>query len=501
MRKIRGVDWRITYPIHAKSFSAFFERLRKIPSREWRRRQDLYIRNLHTQTLKRAPAYAQFVSSQKSTTADGIPFMTKDSYTRKYPFKKLLAGILPHTLTSTSGSTGTPTYFARLPAVDDNASLLHEIFFRTTSLSHDVPTLVVVCFGMGVWIGGTITYQAFEKMGRRGYPVAIITPGINKTEIMKALAALSSSYEQLILVGYPPFVKDVIDETREKKIRLPSRVALLFAAEAFPEAFRDHLAEKAGVRNLLTDTANIYGTAELGTMAIETPLSILIRRIALKRPRLFKSLFGDASRVPTFAQYVPTCTSFETERGEVYLSGDSAIPLVRYAIGDRGGVLEYDRVDDICRFHGVDLSREAKRANISRTVTKLPFVFVYERVDLSTTLYGLQIYPQTIREVILKKPFASTLTGRFVLSTTFDKKSNQHLEVNMELARGKRVPIAMKRKIADAIVRHLIAKNSEYRELERHLGGRATPKVIFSPYEDPRFFKRDGKQQWVRRHP
>jgi phenylacetate-CoA ligase len=73
---------------------------------------------------------------------------------------------------------------------------------------------------MGVWIGGTITFQAFEMAGRSGYPMSIITPGINKEETFKALKKLAPYFKQIILAGYPPLIKDIIDEAPGRGIRL-----------------------------------------------------------------------------------------------------------------------------------------------------------------------------------------------------------------------------------------------------------------------------------------
>jgi phenylacetate-CoA ligase len=59
---------------------------------------------------------------------------------------------------------------------------------------------VIVGFGMGVWIGGLITYKAFEIAAKRlGHPVSIITPGINKQEIFHALRELAPQFKETII--------------------------------------------------------------------------------------------------------------------------------------------------------------------------------------------------------------------------------------------------------------------------------------------------------------
>ena len=472
--------------------------------------RDRHIRDVFRRSVNRVPAYKDFLkkSGQNIETVSAIyditkiPITSKNNYLREHPFEKLFwDGTLKntHILTATSGSTGEPFYFGRSRTIDEQSSQIHELFFKTTSLDKEVPTLVIVAFGMGLWIGGLITYQAFEHMGRRGHPISVITPGINKAEILKVLKNIAPHYKQVIIAGYPPFIKDILDEAEEAGMPLPKhRTAIITAAEAFTEHFRDYLAKKAHVANVYTDIMNIYGTAEIGTMAFETPIAVLIRRLAMKKPELFTDLFRDIEKTPTLTQFIPSYVSFEeTAQGELLLTGDSATPLIRYAVGDHGGVLSFDEVVKRCRAHGFDLMKEAREAGIDKQTLKLPFVYVYERADLSTTLYGLQIYPESIREALLEKDLTPTVTGRATLVTKFDDAHNQYLEVHVELRKSKTGSTVLAGKIEAEIIKVLKHKNAEYRELASYLGDRAKPRIIFWPHEDPQYFRPDVKQKWV----
>ena len=487
----------------------FFNTLRASKSADWSRKEKSRLLALFKRMALDVPAYRDFLREHKMsretirTVEDlvSLPTMTKKNYLHKNTLADLLwhgSMLSPHVLISTSGSTGKPTYFARSHEIDEHSSFIHELIFRTSSLKQNESTLVIVCFGMGVWIGGLITYQAFELMSRRGYPISILTPGINKTEILKTLTDLAPQYKQIILAGYPPFLKDVIDEALASGISFDKhRVKLLFAAEAFTENFRDHLAKKVGVENPLTDAINIYGSADIGTMAFETPFSILARRLALKDNKLFADIFGGTTKTPTLAQYVPEFVSFEAPDGEILVSGDSALPLFRYSIGDHGGVYTFRELVKRFKAHGVDLLKEAKAAGISRHVYELPFVYVFERIDLATTLYGLQVYPETIKEVLLKKHFVDNLTGKLTLITKYDDNQDQYLEINLEQKPKKKTGKAFSAELLAEIIKSLREKNSEFRELSDFLGKRAEPKLVFWPYEDPLYFKPGIKQPWV----
>lgn len=469
----------------------------------WERERKERALALFHKVAKEVPAYKDFLKKNKIDPAtirtfgdfQRVPPVSKKEYLREYPFKKLhWQGTMerPMVFTATSGSTGEPFYFSRTQELDWQYSILAELFLQNSSYGAKGPTLVLVCFGMGVWIGGIITYKAFEMASQRGYSVSLLAPGLNKDEIFNALKKIAPHFNQTILIGYPPFIKDIIDEAPSRGVNLEKlRMRLLFAAESFGEHFRDYLAKKAGVKDLCRDTLNIYGTADIGAMAFETPTAIFIRRAAMKNKKLFKDLFGQTIKTPTLAQYNPLFITFEAlPDEEVLLTGNNAIPLVRYAVGDHGGVLSFNEVAAKLKKYGIDLPKDSYQ---------LPFVYVYERSDFSTTLYGLQIYPEVIKEALLDEILTKHITGKFTMITKFDRKHNQYLEINVELQKGLKESNTLRRLTTDKIFHDLRSKSSEFRELSNYLGKRAAPIIVFWPYEYSLYFKSGIKQKWSKK--
>ena len=45
--------------------------------------------------------------------------------------------------------------------------MTHEMYLRWGTHNLKKPILIIDGFGMGVWIGGLITYKAFEIIGQR----------------------------------------------------------------------------------------------------------------------------------------------------------------------------------------------------------------------------------------------------------------------------------------------------------------------------------------------
>jgi len=464
------------------------------------------------ETYEKVPAYKKFLKTQgwrgnvkTETDFMRLPSMTKANYLRKYPLPEVVMdGSLakPLVLTSTSGSTGDPFYFPRTELIDEEYSYILERFLSEGGSKKKEPTLVLICFGMGVWIGGVISYQAFETASRRSnLPVSIITPGINKTEIIKALKIMAPNYTNLILVGYPPFIKDVVDEAITEKIDFSKyNTRFIFAAEVFTEGFRDYLCKKTFVKNMYRDTLAIYGSADIGAMAWETGVLILLKRLLLKKESSIESFFGAKHTMPTIGYFNPSWLQFEGKDGEVLISGKNAIPFVRYGIGDHGGTFTFSDMKKRLSILAIDFDHEVKKAGLSDAVLKLPCVYVYERSDLSTTLYGLQIFPEIIREALLRTTLCPYLTGKFSMVTKFNDKQDQYLEIIIETKKGiKKVPQEKKKLALKSIVENLHKKSSEFSELSKYLGKRAHPKLVFVVHEHQDYFKPGIKQKWVRK--
>ncbi|MBX4199987.1 hypothetical protein KW790_00790 [Candidatus Parcubacteria bacterium] len=479
-------------------------------SNYWKKESEKKLLELFNLCSKQVPAYKDFLTKKgidpkKIRNFDdfkNLPSVTRSEYLKGNQLQDLcLKGTLsqPMVFTSTSGSTGAPFYFPRSKDVDFQSAVLHELFIKSSGLKKDKSTLVIVGFGMGVWIGGVITYQAFRYLSDAGYPFSILTPGVNKKEIFEAMRNIAPKFDQVILCGYPPFLKDVIDEGKNNEVNWKDfDLKVVFAAEAFSEKFRDYIAKKTGIKNIYRDTMNIYGSADLGTMAEETPLSILIRRIALKNKKLYKDLFIDATRLPTLAQFNPDFTNFESQNKKILVSGMSALPLVRYEIGDNGGVHTFDDIKAIFKQNGYDLEKEIQKAGIRKTITELPFVYIYERTDLSTKLYGAIIYPEYVKAGLEHPVLEDYITGKFTLFTEHNNEQNEYLELNIELRPGVEQDPNIKKLVTSAVFDALMEKSTEYHYLSATIKDRITPQIVFWPYEHPTYFKPGTKQKWVR---
>lgn len=501
--------------IHFKKPASLDEeivRLKTEPARYWEERGEKRVRELAQFVYDTTPAYREFLASKGvrnlslATTEDfqKLPILDKDSYLRKHEYIDLfpnqsLEGVT--TTSATSGSTGEPFFFPRNETHDAQYEYIAEIFFRNQWDLDKKRTLGIIGFAFGIWIGGIFTYKNLNRLSSNGYSLSLIPVGTNKDGFLQAVKKFGPHYEQVILMGYPPFIKDVLDQGAREGIDWKKyHIKILTAAEGFTEAFKEYLAEKAGLENVFRDKINMYGSVELGTMAHETVLSSLIRRIAHQDKRVFEKLFPRTPALPTLAQYYPHITYFEEVEGEVIASGyGSSIPLIRYRFSDLGGVITYDEMVSRLEECGVDILAEARKYGLQDKIFHLPFVYLYGRSDHVVIFRGANIYPNEIKNALDKRELSDLVTGKFTLIRREDVDLSQKLEINVELREGVSGNSETADLITETIVETLRDSNSEFKNEFDSDPERARPQTVLWPYQHETHFGGGGKQRWVKK--
>lgn len=450
------------------------------------------------------PAYASFLRARgvnveqirDLATFSRLPRTTKRDYCRAFALAELCRG---GTLSGSdftavsSGSTGEPTIWPRALADEIGTAYRFEQVLRDAFRAHERRTLGVVCFALGSWVGGMFTASACRLVAAKGYPLTLITPGNDKAEILRCVRALGGDFEQVVLFGYPPFLKDVIDAGTADGLGWGDhRLGLVTAGEVFSEEWRSLVCQRAGIADP-TRSASLYGTADGGVLANETPLSVSIRRYLAEQPSLARELFGEA-RLPTLCQYDPAHRYFECEAGALVFSGDGGVPLVRYDILDRGGLLAFPEMLSFLARSGFDPTAELRRAGV--TVRELPFVFVFGRSSFALSFYGANVYPENVAVGVQQPEFAEHVTGKFVMQVTEDENRDPSLEIAVELGFGVAASSALEVALAAAIRAHLERQNSEF--LHYAPSERRTPAVRLLPLGHPEYFPRGVKHRYTR---
>jgi len=466
-----------------------------------------HLLELFERTRSTVPAYASFLAEQgveptrirELRDFRELPLTTKANYHHRYPLaERCRDGALSSSdmIAASSGSTGEPTFWPRFSTDELAVTARFEQVFRDSFAADTRRTLAVVCFPLGTWVGGMFTASCCRHLATKGYALTLVTPGNQKAEIFRVVRALGPFFEQTVLLGYPPFLKDVIDAGIAEGVPWHSyALKLVLAGEVFSEEWRSLVAERAGMRNPITDFASLYGTADGGVLGNETPLSVGIRRFLAQRTDAAQALFGEA-RLPTLVQYDPWQRYFEEHERTLVFSGDGGVPHLRYHISDSGGVLAYPTLIERLREFGFDAEQQAHDAGATR-LHRLPFVYVFGRSHFAVSYYGANVFPDTVSIGLEQPETRAFVTGKFVLEVTEDGERNRQLSIAVELAPGVVAEPELAQRVACAILAVLLRLNSEfanYVPAERRL-----PSVSLWPAGHADYFPAGVKHRYARK--
>jgi phenylacetate-CoA ligase len=396
-----------------------------------------------------------------------VPFTTKQNYLDLYPLVDLVPdGDLTRmdVFNTSSGTTGKSYLWPISTAELLEGAQLYEFVFDHSFSFERRRTLLVVCFAMGTWIAGSFTSFSSFLLKQHGYPFSIVTPGYNKEDTLRIIREFGSQFDQIVVAGIPTFLKDLFESIHEDPALRARSFRALFAGEGFSEHWRTHVCGLMSQDDPAACTASVYGSADAAIKGFEAPETIRFRRVLSADPSLCRSLFGQ-ERAPSLFHHVPWLRHFDTHEGELLVTARRGIPLVRYNLHDEGGVLPAPDWSGL----------------------PFPLVFLFGREKFATTLFGANIYAESVRDALLAPELSGRITGKFSMQTEFDERYDQRLHLHVELAGGQGSE-GLPGAIRELCFSHLLRVSSEYRCVYQDKGERAKPHVSLHPSGDPAFF-------------
>ncbi|HOE74887.1 MAG TPA: hypothetical protein PLC05_01340 [bacterium] len=462
------------------------------------------LETFHT-AAKTVPAYKDFlkknkVDSGKIKTIEDfktLPLTGKNNYLSKYPLKDLLIGGNwrdRFATTSSSGSSGNPRYWPRFFAQD--AGVLNGMDATYVEL-FDIDkksTLFVNSAGMGVWTAGDMVDLADKFMAMKYGNHTSISPGIDMDNTLWSLGALAADFEQVIICGYPPFLKDLVDQLPQE-IAKKTDIKIIAFGEPFSESWRNYIAKKLGIKKPYKSICSLLGSSEGGLIGSEFAMSVYIRQVAQTSTKLTESLFG-RNHLPSLVQYGPKSKYIEDVGGQLVMTNKGALPLVRYDTKDAGGLLSPEDIaskyqEVIGRNLNDDLAKEGIVPN------NMPYVYLFGRADYSATLYGVTISPEQVKDALISDRINKLLTSRFNMRTVYDKSENQNLEIVCELRRGVQVDSVDAQSLAGIVGEELAHFSTEYGKLLSTMKERVLPVIKLKEYGDKQYFSSKNKQKYL----
>ena len=475
----------------------------------WMKRGEDRALALFHAAAEHVPAYKDFLAKagikheEIKTIEDfkKVPTIDKENYLRAYPLEQLCwyGDISASQMISvSSGSSGKPFFWPRAQTLDAETALQHELFLTTHFELDKKSTLFLVCFAMGMYVAGPITMNSLLRMGEKGYPVTVVTPGYAPDEVLRLIPLLAGKYDQIVLSGYPPYVKELIDLGATRGIDWENMdTKFLLAGEGFNEAWRTHIAEKTK-QNPLKDFINLYGTADAAVLGFETQASVQIRRKLASSMESRVKEFND-ERLPSLLQYNPEQKFFEVIDRELIFTAPGGIPLIRYNIHDHGGVLlQKDMIERM-----PELADDFTRLEKENQLANLPFVYVFGKSDQTVIVYGANVYPENIKQALEEEDIKEQLSGKFIMYVGLNSSKDQQFNIDIECASGIQVESMSsnaRQIIANRIHETLVTINSEYKTSYNGTGSKMIPQVnLFSNGDGP-FANRKNKQSWAKKN-
>jgi phenylacetate-CoA ligase len=413
------------------------------------------------EAARHVPGYRDFLETNaidpnRIRALEDLPETDKRTYIDAYPLAERVIGgripLLGTTIDESSGSTGTPYNWVR--GEEERHHVRRMIAFFARYSFGDAPLVVLNTFSMGAWATGLTMAIALEKRGL----VKATGPDVDK--VLNTIAQLGPGYRYL-LVGYPPFIKVLLDEGERRGIDWSAHDAhCLLGGEGNSEALRDYLLRRC--RSVYSG----YGVTdvEIG-LAAETPSSIGLRRLALERPDVATALFGESGRSPMVFQYNPFFHHIETNGNRELLftvaRHGTISPKVRYNPHDEGGVLRDDEVRGRLASVGVRLEDVAPASG--RRLIRMPYLYVFGRKDSTVSVMGANIYPEDVESAIYAEPDLVRRILSFQLSLLEETPGETRPKLDVQLV-DESPTESLRAILAAAVTDRVRSFNRDYRE-------------------------------------
>ena len=399
---------------------------------------------------------------------DRLPVTDKKGYVADVRIERLCrGGRLPArglVLDESSGSSGTPTSWARGSAERRATSVLLRATFRRSTatparpgtaggLVDDVP-VVLNAFSLGAWATGMSVSSALAGTCR------LKSVGPDRDKVVTTMLQLGPGYRYVVL-GYPPFLKDVADDPRIDLSRYD--VTAGFGGEGISENMRTYLLRS------FRRVVGSYGASDLEiNIAAETDMTVALRRRMAADPALRLAVTGRADGpLPMVFQYNPLDYVLETTAdGELLVTvarRASLSPRVRYNIHDLGRVVRVPQLRAVLAAHGAE--------DLLDGALDLPVLLHAGRSDASVDFYGAVVTVDEVREALYaQEPLACAMRS-FRLVRHEDADAATALVVAVELQPGELTSDHDAGSLAAAVLARLRRRNADLDNACKGAGG------------------------------
>lgn len=430
--------------------------------------------------------YADFLTShgfdRKTVTSPRtfrlIPYTDKHNYINSYPIQDRLYGGRQlsdfYMICTSSGTSGEPTFWPRDIEIDTTLEALKESLYEEHFQIRSKKTLCVITFGLGVWTAGMLTAKLSWAAAKEN-KFTVVTPGIQKETSLELIKYLSPSYDQVLIVGYPPFITDLVEYAKQKKYSLKNaHTKLLYTSEHVSEEWRTYMTKAVSATNNRHDVVGFYACSDTGIIGTETRFTIDLLKQAADNPKICQALFH-SEITPSFVSYNPLAKYLECIDGEIYITANQPMPLVRYNIHDRGGLLTGEQVKAVCSHYSIPFDESADNSH---------FVYVFGRSD--SVKITANIYIEDIRYCIEHSSHSHKLSGHFKYGTVPSSRTRYRMKIVIYIKTGASFTAKEQHDFSKEFYSNLMKANNDFSMIQS--GTKIEPfQFVFLPDEPDKY--------------
>lgn len=477
-----------------KDFGAFVT----VPTLGWQDAGEKAALTNFQNAAENVPAYGDFlyrhgVKPGLVTTIEAfkdVPPVDKENYISQYDLKDLLLpdGSRTVVVHSSSGSSGRPRYWPKSLQQDLGTYRGVEMVWAM-HFDSEKPTLHINSFALGPWTAGDSMQTATRMMAHKGYPITTISPGTNQDLLFDEFNNLAPHYEQVVIDGYPSFLRDVINEGHRRGVDFKGHnVKLLVGGEKFSENWTDFMNRHLDFSDdPFGSVASVLGLSEIGVASFSTKFTNHLRAYLHRNEKYARELFG-SEELHTITQIIPPARYAEIVDGNLLLTASGAVPLIRYDTKDRGLLMTPAFINDLMPkdFHEEKNAHDYPNFN-------LPILTIDGRADQTIILFGANIYPEQLASFTEQPGIAEILSGRLRAEKVEVDDADVRLKIIYELQSGSQPDEELQLKIQQSAANYLATVNGEYKNVLNSSGSKAKPVVVLLPYGSEEFNLVSGK--------
>jgi phenylacetate-CoA ligase len=396
-----------------------------------------------SEKAKKIPAYQKFLAQhgyQEGTPFEQLPQSDKQSYALVYPLEELLANEKDDLfyIARSSGSSGQSFYWPQLKSSYRSSVGSLRGFLESNFAIDKKQTMAIVALNLGGWIGGDSFSWILKNIAMETpYPFLVFSPGSDCNEILEVISKMTPIVDQIILFIVPSAIAHLHLNANQRNQPLPlEKLKYMILAEPFPESQRISLQKKAGIDETEPFMFSLYGSADTGSLCVESLASIAVRQLLHENTNLAISL-GIEFPTPHFFHFLAYDSFLETIDGHLCVTRWQGIPLVRYLLYDRVAFYSWkDLKEAIITSNQLTTANQKLLKIIESSSNELPDVIaVTGRADKCLIIGGINLTEYMLDAVIKCEDLHDILTGLYQAKIVYQNEI-QHLHFTLEVREG-----------------------------------------------------------------